>query len=162
MNTTMNKTAQAAKSTHASIPVRIGRALRTALFHTVHITAWVAYFAWLLVPPIMWFSATPAHSHTATYWMGGIYLIAVGLMTFAGFFARAGFLLWKTKDDLWAGWAGVGFSLPVIFAPVIPLALLAAVPSMGRGSDDDYWWESNPLYNDGYGSAGNMGNFKCD
>ena len=129
-----NKTAQAAKALHAPIHVRIGRVLRSALFNTVRIAAWVAYFFWLLVPPVMWFSASPAHSHTATYWVGGIYLIVVGLMTWSGYWARKGFQYWNARGEAWAGWGGLVFSLPVLFAPALPFVLLAAVPSMGNGS----------------------------
>ena len=133
---TLNKTAQAAKVTHASILVRTGRALRYALFRTIHLTAWIAYFGWLLVPPVLWFSASPAHSHTATYWVGGIYIIAAGLMTWSGYIAHKGFQRWNATGEAWAGWYAVGFSLPVFLAPTLPLLGLIGLISMGPRSDD--------------------------
>lgn len=157
---TINKTAQAATGTHAPIHVRVGRAVRSALFHTVHLTAWIAYFAWLLVPPVMWFSASPAHSHTATYWMAAIYLIAAGLMTWSGYIARVGFKVWQRDGDTWAGWWACGFSLPVFLAPTLPLLGLIGLISTGPRSDDEYWWASNPALNDTYGAAPTMGSFK--
>jgi len=137
MENTLNKTAVQA----AHHPVRagihtIGRALRTALFHTVRIGAWIAYFGWLLVPPVLWLSASPAHSHTATYWVGGIYLISVIAMTWSGYYARKLFRLWMTRNDTVAGWLGVLAALPVLFAPVLPLLLLAVASNLGDGGGE--------------------------
>lgn len=137
MNTPIKQAAQAVKASRTSYLTRIGRSLRSGLFHAVHITAWVAYFAWLLVPPIVWFSASPAHSHAATYWVGGIYLIAAGLMTWTGYIANRGFQRWNATGEAWAGWAAVAFALPVLFAPTLPFILLAAVPSMGNRGEGE-------------------------
>jgi hypothetical protein len=141
---TLNKTGQAAKVTHASILVRTGRALRTALFYTVHMTAWVAYFAWLLVPPIVWFSANPAHSRTATYWVGAIYLADVGLMTWSGYITHVGFRRWSTRGEVWAGWYAVGFAILILLAPLLPLlGLFALIGRAPPPTYDGYWWEDN-------------------
>ena len=156
---TLNKTAQAAKVTRAPILVRTGRALRYALFRTIHLTAWIAYFGWLLVPPVLWFSASPAHSHTATYWMAAIYLIAAGLMTWSGYIARAGFKVWQRDGDTWAGWWACGFSLPILIAPTLPLMGLIALlhnqtPTGGDGGQsarerDPTGWDPSYSYYSG-------------
>lgn len=159
MKNTLHKTVGQA----ASHPVRagittIGRALRTALFHTVHIAAWVAYFGWLLVPPILWFSASPAHSHTATYWVGGIYLIAAIAMTWSGYYARKLFRLWMTRDDTVAGWLGVLAALPVLFAPALPFLLLMLLLNMNEtDGDEGVDRRRNPILSPRYaGLAGNL------
>jgi len=139
----------------------LGRTLRATMFYTAQVMTLAAYFIWLIAPPVYWFSKNSHHSHTETYWAGGYYLVMVIGMTWFGWLAFRLFKAWNSRRDLFGGYFGIFVSIPIIFAPAIPLGVLSFISVYGGGGGDseEYWWESNPLYNRAYGSNASMGSF---